>query len=171
MIATKRFIGFAVVLALVPAMAVAQQHDMSKMGKDTAKKMPMAGMQHDMSKMEQGGAMDMKSGWAELDAFHTLLMATWHPAQNDTLTPARTMAPTLVSSAAAWAKSKGPAKCDNAAARTVLPGVVADVNAFADAVTKQAPDAAVKAALKKVHDGFEKVAMPCMMGDMPGMKH
>ena len=183
MIATTRCLGLSLALALVPAMAGAQQHDMSKMGKDTAKKAEMkhdmagmkmdtgkmAGMKHDMSKMGQGGAMDMKSGWAELDAFHTLLMATWPPAQKDTLAPARTMAPTLVASAAAWAKSKGPAKCDNAAARTVLPGVVADVNAFADAVTKKAPDAAVKAALKQVHDGFEKVAMPCMMGNMKGM--
>jgi hypothetical protein len=186
MIATKRFLGVAMVLALVPAMTAAQQHDMSKMGKDTAKKAPMAGMKHDMSgmkmdtgkmagmkhdmpKMGQGGMMDMKSGWAELDAFHTLLMATWHPAQKDSLGPARTMAPTLVTSAEAWAKSKGPAKCDNAAARKVLPGVVADVNAFAAVVARKGTDAEVKAALKKAHEGFVKVAMPCMMGDMKGM--
>jgi len=186
MIATKRFIGLAMVLALVPAMAGAQQHDMSKMGKDTVKKAPMAGMphdmagmkmdtgrmagmKHDMSKMGQGGSMEMKSGWVELDAFHALLMATWHPAQKDSLAPARSLAPTLVASVAAWAKSKGPATCDNAAARQVLPGVVTDVNGFGAVVARKATDAEVKAALKKVHDGFEKVAMPCMMGGMKGM--
>ena len=87
-------------------------HDMSKMGHDTT-------MKHDMAAMGQGMG-EMKSGWKELDAFHTLLMSAWHPALKDSLTMARTLAPTLSTSAAAWEKSRGPAACDNAAARANL---------------------------------------------------
>lgn len=180
-----RLLGVA--LAFAPALVLAQaqakpvekkaaakpamQHDMSKMGHDTA-------MQHDMSTMRRDTAMkhdlagmgqgmgDMKSGWTELDAFHALLMSVWHPAQKDSLTMARTLAPTLAASAAAWEKSKGPAACDNAAARKALPGIVADAEAYANVAATKANDAAVKAALKKVHDGFETVGKPCMQAAM-----
>ncbi len=190
------------VLALAPAMAGAQAHDMSKMGKDTTKKdstaamkqkmagMPMdsahraamkqkmagmkmdTGMKHEMGGMK--GGMRMSTGWGELDALHGLLMTAWHPAEKDSLGLARSLAPALASVTDAWSKSKGPAACDNAAARKLMPAVAADVNAYADLVARKGADADVKAALKRVHDGFKKVAMPCMMGgmkDMPGMKH
>jgi len=138
----------------------AMQHDMSTMSHDT-------GMKHDMAGMGQGQGMgEMKSGWKELDAFHTLLMSVWHPALKDSLTMARTLAPTLATSAAAWEKSKGPAACDNAAARKALPGIVADAKTYATVAATKANDAAVKAALKKVHDGFETVGKPCMQAAM-----
>ncbi len=163
-------------LMLAPAIAVAQgkpapkaattkpamQHDMSAMGADT-------GMKHDMSAMGQGKGMrmgDMKSGWTELDAFHSLLMSVWHPAMKDSLAMARTLAPQVVASAEAWVKSKGPASCDNAATRKTLPAIVADAQAYAKVVASKANDAAVKAALKKVHDGFETAGRPCVQAAM-----
>lgn len=180
-----RLMGVA--LVLTPAMVLAQakpaekkatskpamQHDMSAMGHDTT-------MQHDMAGMGQGMG-EMKSGWKELDAFHTLLMSVWHPALKDSLTMARTLAPTLATSASAWEKSKGPSACDNAAARQALPGIVSDAKAYANVASTKANDAAVKAALKKVHDGFEAAGKPCMqvamrakggmaMGTMMGQK-
>lgn len=158
----------------------AMQHDMSAMGHDTAMKRKMStmrhdtGMKHHMAGMGMGMGMGaMKSGWGELDAFHALLMAVWHPAQNDSLAMARSLAPTLVASAIAWEKSKGPAACDNAAARKALPGIVTDARTYANVAATKANDAAVKAALKKVHDGFETVGKPCIMAAMgraPGAK-
>ena len=172
---SMRFVGCAMLLAFVPAVVGAQakpaetkpapkpamQHDMSRMGADT-------GMKHDMAATGQGKE-EMKSGWAELDAFRTLLMSVWHPAHKDSLAMARTLAPTLVASAAAWEKSTGPAACDNAAARKVLSGMVADAKDYADVAAGKANDAGVKTALKKVHDGFETVGKPCMMAAMKGM--
>lgn len=178
-----RLMGMALVFAPVMVLAQAKpaekkamaapamKHDMSKMGGDTGVKHDMSkmshdtGMKHDMAAMGQGmGAM--KSGWGELDAFHTLLMSVWHPAQKDSLAMARSLAPTLVASAEAWAKSKGPAACDNAAARKALPGIVTDARTYANVASTKANDAAVKAALKKVHDGFETVGRPCMQAAM-----
>lgn len=186
---TIRLMGVALVFAPVMLLAQAQaqakpaekkamakpamQHDMSKMGRDTGMQHDMStmrhdtGMKHDMAGMGQGAGMgDMKSGWKELDAFHTLLMSVWHPALKDSLTMARTLAPTLAASATAWEKSKGPTACDNAAARKALPGIVGDAKAYANAAATKANDAALKAALKKVHDGFETVGKPCMQAAM-----
>lgn len=178
--ATTRFIGMMALMLLAPAIAGAQGHDMSKMGKDTAKKDAMAGMKHDMSAMQGGKMSDsaMKAmmkgmkpgaemtGWKELDAFHGMMQATWHGAMDNDLRAAKAMSGDVVKSAEAWVKSAGPAGCDNAALRKALPGIVADARAY-DAIAKSGTDAEVKAALKKVHDGFEQVAMPCM----GGMKH
>jgi hypothetical protein len=185
--ATTRFIGMMALTLLVPAMAGAQGHDMSKMGKDTAKKDAMAGMKHDMPGMKhdmsamQGGKMSdsaMKAmmkgmkpgaemtGWKELDAFHGMMQATWHGAMDNDLRAAKAMSGDVVKSAEAWVKSAGPAGCDNATLRKALPGIVTDARAY-DAIAKSGTDADVKAALRKVHDGFEQVAMPCMKG----MKH
>lgn len=116
-----RLMGVALVLA--PAMALAQakpvekkpmakpamQHDMSKMSHDT-------GMKHDMAGMGQGQGMgEMKSGWNELDAFHTLLMSVSSAANKGDLKPARAKGAELSKAADAWLASKGPASCDNAA--------------------------------------------------------
>jgi hypothetical protein len=72
----------------------------------------------------------------------------------------------LAAAGEAWDKSKGPAACDNAEARKALPAIVGDVKAYAAMVGAKADDASVKAGLKKVHDGFEKVGKPCMMAAM-----
>lgn len=178
-----RLMGMALVFAPVMALAQAKpaekksmakpamQHDMSAMGHDTGMKHDMSKMghdtvmKHDMAGMGQGMAA-MKSGWGELDAFHSLLMSVWHPALKDSLAMARSLAPTLVASAEAWAKSKGPAGCDNAAARKALPGIVTDARTYANVVDTKANDAAVKAALTKVHDGFKAVGKPCMQAAM-----
>jgi hypothetical protein len=170
----------------------ARKHDMTGMKMDSGMKGDMSGMHGGMMAggtmkggtmkggtmkggMMKGGMMggmmqgEMKSGWGELDAFHSMLMATWHPAEKDSLALARSLAATLSAAADAWAKSKGPAACDNAALRQELPAIVANTKAFASVATNPAKDADVKAALKKVHDGFEKTAEPCMMAGMKGM--
>jgi hypothetical protein len=48
-----------------------------------------------------------------------------------------------------------------------------DAKRYANVASAKANDAAVKAALKKVHDGFETVGEPCMqagMGKAPAAK-
>jgi hypothetical protein len=54
---------------------------------------------------------DMKepaTGWKELDAFHELMAASWHPAkgQND-LKPAKAKAADLAKAAKTWSESQG----------------------------------------------------------------
>ena len=191
--ATMRCAGFVMVLALLPAVAGGQvkpaekkpaakpamQHDMSKMGKDTAMKAPMAGMQHDMTGMTDSAMKarmkgmkpsdEPKSGWKELDHFHALMQGAWHGALDDDLRLAKGMSTDVVKGAVALEASKGPAGCDNAAARKEVPGVTAAARAYADVVANKRSDADVKASLRKVHDTFEKVMAACM-GAKSGMK-
>ncbi len=140
---------------------------------DGFEKVAMPCMMGDMKGMGMGGMKheQMKSGWKEFDAFHALLMPVAMAAKTDDLKPARAQATAIVKGADAMAASNGPAKCDNAAARKLMPGVVAGAKAYGDAVGKKAADADVKAALQTLHDEFQKMARPCMMDAMSGMKH
>lgn len=162
-----RLMGMA--LAFAPAMVLAQaqakpaekkavakpamQHDMSKMGHDTA-------MKHDMSKMSQ------KTGWKEFDALHALVMSVSMAANKGDLKPAREKGAELTKAADAWLASKGPASCDNAAARKGIPKAVADLKAIGTLAKGQGNDAALVAAITKAHDSFRPVAQPCMMAGM-----
>lgn len=136
-------------------------------------KMPAGEMNHDMSAMKPGekmGGMGEMSGWKELDAFHQVLMGAWHPVATGDLAPARAKAAELLTDALAWRSSKGPAKCDNAAARAGMASFIDDARSYADAAKRNASDDAIKVTLKRTHDGFEKIAEPCMADMMKGMK-
>lgn len=176
-----------VILALATTAAVAGAQatgttQAPKKADSAAMKQKMGGMDHDMSKMKgemkgemkhdmvgmQGGMKEEKSGWKELDAFHTVMAAAWHPVMAGDFKPARAKAVELASALTAWQKSKGPAACENEATRTGLRGMTEDIRSYNDAVKREASDDAVRATLRRVHDGFEKFAEPCMMA---AMKH
>ena len=142
----------------------APAHDMSKMAGDTGMKHDMAGM----GGMGGGmGAMQMKSGWNELDGFHALVMGAWHPVQQGDLRPARQEAPQLLAAALKWRSSKGPAACDTPNAREGFPLLIESLRSYADAAKREASNDAVEVTLKASHQAFEAIAMPCMMAAMP----
>jgi soluble cytochrome b562 len=104
------------------------------------------------------------SGWKELDAFHMVLMQTWHPAKGmNNLSPIRAKAEELAQKAERWAKSVFPEKCDTPALREAVTKVSAQSQALAKLVT-EGSDEQVKAALKEVHDRFEIVEQGCTPG-------
>ncbi len=132
---------------------------------------------HDMSTMAVPLSAPAKSGdpntWAELNAFHDVLQAAWHPVANGDLKPARASGAQLLAAALVWRKSRGPAKCDNAALRAGMAEFIADARSYADAVKRDASDDAVTVTLRRTHADFEAIAEPCMagaMGEMKGMK-
>lgn len=103
------------------------------------------------------------SGWKELDDFHKVLAANWHPAAGGDTKAARAGATQLLDAALAWRKSKGPKSCDNAKTREGLGRMITELRWHADAVKRDASDDAVKVTLKTVHDSFEGFAEECMM--------
>ncbi len=164
------FAALALVIAAANANAqVAKKPDSSAMKQKMGEmKHDMKGeMKHDMAGM-QGGMKEEKSGWKELDGFHTVMAAAWHPVMAGDFKPARAMAVEIATAHTAWLKSKGPAACDNEAARTGLRTLSADIASYNDAVKREASDDAVRVTLKRVHDTFESFAKECMMA---GMKH
>lgn len=105
-------------------------------------------------------------GWKEMDAFHTVMAETWHPAsRSDDLKPLRARAGALAEAARAWAAAVVPGACDTPATRATIAGLATDARALADLVAKPAAtDAQLKAALKALHDRFEPVEQGCTPG-------
>ena len=131
-------------------------------------KPPVAEMDHskmDHRKMDHGAAK--AEGWKELDAYHMLMMATWHPAKDkNDLAPIRAKAADMVASAKLVAASKAPMSCqkpDLLKAQAALPGESEKVAAM---VAAKAADADLKAGLKGLHDRFD-----LLEGCASGMKH
>lgn len=102
-----------------------------------------------------------KSGWKELDAYHDVMSAAWHPAKNDSLAPARRSADALVAAAKAWAAATAPKGCEAPAVKTAIARLVPESEAVAALVARQADDATLKAALKTVHDTFHVAEDGC----------
>lgn len=101
------------------------------------------------------------SGWKELDAFHEIMAAAWHPARSNDLKPIRAKADSLSASAKRWAASTVPAACDTKAIRDAIADVVAGSAKVAQLVTANASDADVRASLHDVHERFEVVEHGC----------
>jgi len=132
---------------VIPSVASAQaSHDMHAMHAKAAEK------EHHAS----------SSGWKELDSFHELLAATWHPVgKSNDLKPIRAKASALSDAAQTWAASKYPKACDTKAIRDAVTTVAADSRTIAGMVAKSAGDAEVKGALKELHTRFEVVEEGC----------
>jgi hypothetical protein len=102
------------------------------------------------------------SGWKEMDAFHMLMMRTWHPAkESNDLKPIRAKADSMAAAAAGWAKAAVPTACDSKATRATISQVAAESRALATLVRRRASDARVKSALAALHERFETVEESC----------
>lgn len=108
---------------------------------------------------------DMKepaSGWKELDAFHELMAASWHPASGtNNLAPAKAKAADMAKAAKTWAESKAPNRCDTPKIKEALTKVQTSAEEFAGLVVKGTDDAALKTKLSGIHDMFEVAEMGC----------
>jgi hypothetical protein len=98
-----------------------------------------------------------------MDAFHLLMMQTWHPASSKSdLAPARARATAMADAARAWAAAPVPKACDTPVNRAALKTLDTDARAFAELAAKPATtDAALKASLKALHDRFEPLEEGC----------
>ena len=150
---------FLVVLAVALLPAVAHGQDSTKPKPDTSMK---------------AGSMDdhMMSPWKEMNAFHRVMGATWHPAsQKNDLTPLRTRARELFAAAETWAGSKPPAmpaSCGSEPVRGAVAKVMTETKALLALLDGGADDSRLKAALKTVHDSFEVAEKGCAGHGMHG---
>ena len=106
----------------------------------------------------------MMGPWKEMNAFHRLLGATWHPAAKDDLVPLRVRAKELKAAADAWAASKAPespATCGSEEVRTAITKVAKDTRGIVAMIAAGADDTWLAASLKGVHDSFEVAEKSC----------
>lgn len=118
----------------------------------------------DHSKMDHGakGNAHAASGWPELDAYHMLMMATWHPAKDkNDLAPMRAKGSKMVTAAKALAVSNPPSACQVPAVTRALKTIVAESQKVAALSASSASDSVLKAALKSLHDSFEVLEDGC----------
>ena len=107
----------------------------------------------------------MMGPWKEMNAFHRVMAATWHPAssKND-LAPLRARATELATAAEKWAASKPPAtpaSCNSAEVGAAVSKVAREAKALVVLLDSGAADDKLKAALKGVHDTFELAEHAC----------
>jgi hypothetical protein len=146
----KKGFLFASLLALAPAAPLLAQAQAALAKEKTMKAM---------------GDDHMMSGWKELDAFHTVMAATWHPvAKSKDLTVIREKAGALADAAQAWSTSKVPKACETKEIQDAIAAVVAQSKSVAQLVEKKASDADVTVALRDVHTKFEVVEKGCHLG-------
>ena len=143
---------------LVLAASIALVAPMTLTAQDTARTKP---------EPEKKGMMGdhMMGPWKEMNAFHRVMGATWHPASSKgDLAPIRSQAKELLAAADAWAASTPPAhpaSCGGKEVRAAATKVAADAKALLALVDSGADDAQVKNALKGVHDAFEVAEKAC----------
>lgn len=149
----------AAFLSIGAASAGAQQHDHRE--KAAEKKMGNPG--HDMA---GHGA----TAWKEMDTFHKVLGATYHPAADArNLAPLKAASADLAAKATAWEASVAPSACAGSEVKANVASVAKGARDLAGLVQGGAGDDQLVAAITAVHDTFEKVEKAC--GGHAGMKH
>jgi len=157
----SRSVRFPSSLTLVAALAVTVCVPSLSAQSATPPKPAEAHAHHGAAQVKEKEEDHAKSGWTELDAYHDVMSAAWHPAKNDSLGPARSSADALVKAARAWARATAPRGCEAPAVKTAIARLVPESEAVAALVARRADDATLKAALKTVHDTFHVVEDGC----------
>src|SRR5258708_6377962 len=89
-------------------------------------------------------AQTAKAKWTEMDDFHTIIAATFHPAENGDLQPIKTKSDELAKKAVAWKNSTAPAGYDKTALTASLQKLVKDAKELDKLVKTNAADAVLK---------------------------
>jgi hypothetical protein len=129
---------------------------------------------HDMSKVEHSamaGKDHMGATWKEMDTFHTLLGATFHPVAKDSLQPLRDKVSDLAAAAKAWSASTPPASCNSDDVRKAVGALSTDAESLAAQVKRGARDGELKKSITALHELFESVEKKCGGHDAKEMKH
>jgi hypothetical protein len=112
------------------------------------------------------GHMDdhMMGPWKEMNAFHRVLVATWHPAQKNDLIPLRVRAKELKTLADAWAASKPPempVACASEEVRAAVTKIARDSRGLVALLAAEADDEWLVASFKGLHESFEVAEQRC----------
>lgn len=106
-----------------------------------------------------------KKAWPEMDAFHSFMASTFHPAEQGNLQPLRAKADDMLRAAEAWQKSTIPYDYKVDETKQNLQILVKLVNGVADAVHNNADDAKLTALITSAHDAFHQIAEKCRKDD------
>ncbi len=110
-------------------------------------------------------AQEKSASWPEMKAFHTMIAATFHPAEEGDLKPLREKADSLFNAAHAWQNSVVPDNFKKAETDEALRQLVTRCGDIQKLVLISASDDKLKAAITDVHEIFHKIAGECRKAD------
>lgn len=99
--------------------------------------------------------------WKEMDDFHAIMSATYHPSEDDNLKPLKDSATVLYNRSRSWEKSVVPAGYNGTVTKPILKRLVAECAAIEAAVKRNKPDAELKTMIARAHDTFHELTEKC----------
>jgi len=106
-------------------------------------------------------AQDQFKDWPALGEFHEIMAATFHPAEDGNLEPARQRTGELLDKADLLEKSVVPEKYNTPALKAAVKTLVKNTDKLYGLIKKRGTDDKVKAQLTVVHDSFHKIVGLC----------
>ena len=106
-----------------------------------------------------------KKSWKEMHDFHTVMGATFHPAEEGKLEPIKTRSQELLDKAVAWQKSTAPEGYDKNAVTKSLQKLVDGSKELNKLVKDKAKDETLKEKLSALHDVFHEIMEKCEKGE------
>ncbi len=103
--------------------------------------------------------------WKELEAFHSVMAGTFHPAEEGDLQPVRKNAGDLVAKAKAWQASPVPSGFDKSLTTKSLKSLVAKCKEVQSAVKAKKNDAELTKLITEAHDAFHMIVEKCRTTD------
>lgn len=106
-----------------------------------------------------------KAKWKEMEDFHTVMAATFHPSEEGKLEPIKTRSREMVDKAVAWQQSTAPAGYDKNAVKASLKKLVAGAKKIDKLVKSNAADDVLKQKLSALHNVFHEIMEKCEKED------
>ncbi len=98
-----------------------------------------------------------KFNWKEMDEFHTVLSATFHPSQGGDLAPLKSRSSELADKAIAWQKSKVPGGLNKKEIKSSLKKLTSASKELHRLVKNNTSDEMLKQKLSSLHDIFHAI--------------
>ena len=102
-----------------------------------------------------------KAEWKEMHAFHNIMSATFHPAEENNLQPLKDSAAVLVKRAKKKKKSIVPEGYNGSLTGPILEKLVGQCKKIQAAVVSKQQDAELKMLITSAHDTFHEIMEKC----------
>ncbi len=109
----------------------------------------------------QDKSKEKADSWPEKTAFHSIMSATFHPAEEGDLSPVKKRSEELVKAAQAWMNSNPPANMEKPELRTKIRLLYRECVMLDNLIKNGGKDQDIKAELSKLHDLFHEIVGLC----------
>lgn len=96
-----------------------------------------------------------------MDNFHSVMSATFHPAEENKLQPVKDSAAALLAKAKAWQKAAVPAGYNAGVTKPILKKLVNQCTVISQSVKAKKTDAVLKQQITTAHDIFHEIMEKC----------